>query len=235
MKQKVKNKSFYNTEKVFLYILVAVLGLSHIIYNNTDKHPQENAQNKKHELVYEITEYIPEPPKMPEWKNKYSNYNKQKSCLIRNVFYEGPRYFNGMEDKSVYKDYNKIQLLEHIVKERIKIVNVTMNRVESDLYPDSLCEVIYQYKQFSWTLQKDKKWANLKSKYRYNSTELANIEDIERLVDYAMRYQFEDITNGALYYHTHWVSPYWKSSKTHLVSSLWHKYYNNGYNNMDKS
>jgi len=28
---------------------------------------------------------------------------------------------------------------------------VTLNRVESDRYPDTICEVVYQRKQFSWT------------------------------------------------------------------------------------
>jgi spore germination cell wall hydrolase CwlJ-like protein len=33
---------------------------------------------------------------------------------------------------------------------------VTLNRVASDNYPDSICEVVYQKHQFSWTKRKDK-------------------------------------------------------------------------------
>jgi spore germination cell wall hydrolase CwlJ-like protein len=33
---------------------------------------------------------------------------------------------------------------------------VTLNRVESVNYPDSICEVVYQESQFSWTRKRDK-------------------------------------------------------------------------------
>lgn len=32
---------------------------------------------------------------------------------------------------------------------------VTLNRVESDVYPDTICEVVYQKGQFSWVRKKD--------------------------------------------------------------------------------
>lgn len=34
---------------------------------------------------------------------------------------------------------------------QLKVGMVTVNRVKHDYYPDSLCEVVYQPKQFSWT------------------------------------------------------------------------------------
>ncbi|MGI9317131.1 MAG: cell wall hydrolase [bacterium] len=36
-------------------------------------------------------------------------------------------------------------------KGRAAIASVTMNRVRSHRYPDSVCEVVWQRKQFSWT------------------------------------------------------------------------------------
>lgn len=35
---------------------------------------------------------------------------------------------------------------------RAAIASVTMNRVQSDHYPDTVCEVVWQYRQFSWTV-----------------------------------------------------------------------------------
>ncbi len=36
-------------------------------------------------------------------------------------------------------------------KGRAAIASVTMNRVRSSRYPDTVCEVVWQRKQFSWT------------------------------------------------------------------------------------
>lgn len=33
---------------------------------------------------------------------------------------------------------------------QVAVAQITMNRVESPLYPDTVCGVVYQYKQFSW-------------------------------------------------------------------------------------
>ncbi len=35
---------------------------------------------------------------------------------------------------------------------QVAVAHVTYNRVKSEKYPHSFCEVVYQYKQFSWTL-----------------------------------------------------------------------------------
>lgn len=39
---------------------------------------------------------------------------------------------------------------------QIAITNVVFNRVNSNLYPDNITDVVYQNKQFSWTLKKDR-------------------------------------------------------------------------------
>jgi spore germination cell wall hydrolase CwlJ-like protein len=33
------------------------------------------------------------------------------------------------------------------------VARATLNRVASKLYPDTICGVVYQYRQFSWTLE----------------------------------------------------------------------------------
>src|ERR1035437_6116359 len=53
-------------------------------------------------------------------------------CLAKNIFFEA----RGTDEP-----------------ERIRIINVTTNRVESDKFPrDTYCGVVYQHAQFSWTL-----------------------------------------------------------------------------------
>ena len=47
---------------------------------------------------------------------------------------------------------------------QIAVINVVLNRVKSDLYPDNIVEVVYQNKQFSWTLNDDRVSILLKEK-----------------------------------------------------------------------
>lgn len=37
------------------------------------------------------------------------------------------------------------------------VAKVTLNRLKDPEFPDTICEVVYQYKQFSWTLKKQHK------------------------------------------------------------------------------
>ena len=39
------------------------------------------------------------------------------------------------------------------LKGQLAVAAVTLNRVNSEHYPDTICEVVYQYRQFSWTLK----------------------------------------------------------------------------------
>jgi len=69
---------------------------------------------------------------------------------------------------------------------------VTLNRVESVNYPDTICEVVFQRHQFSWTSRRDK------TPHETNSW-LAAVTIAERLVSGDIDY----IDNGA----THFVNP----------------------------
>jgi hypothetical protein len=165
----------------------------------------------------------PKPPKPPAWKNKYESYSKVESCLLRNVFYESPRYYEGKEEAL---GLSKEELQDKIVKEWVKVINVTQNRVKSNRFGNDICDVVYQYKQFSWTLEHHKTTTSLYTKYANNPIEMENIRAMRTLVKYALYYDLPDLTNGSLFYHTHYVDPYWAEGKEITVASRWHKYYN---------
>lgn len=174
------------------------------------------------------TSHIPVPPRdFPSWKNKFDNFDKQYQCLLANVFYESPRYHAKMERKSIYKKKNlsRQDLEIEIGLERIRIINVTMNRVASKNYPNTICQVVWQYKQFSWTLDSNNTNANINKLARTNVDEAYNIYQIKNYVKHELMYGFDDITGGSLSYHTTWSSPYWMHAKTGTGKSLWHKYY----------
>lgn len=82
---------------------------------------------------------------------------------------------------------------------KIAVANVTMNRTESEKFPDDVCGVVYQKKQFSWTNK-------LKNKTPKNVKVYKEIYNIAEAVYYN---QIVDITDGALFYHTNEVKPSW--------------------------
>jgi spore germination cell wall hydrolase CwlJ-like protein len=73
------------------------------------------------------------------------------------------------------------------------IAHVTLNRVRSPAYPDSVCGVVWQRDQFSWT--NDGK-----------SDRMMDLDAIGKAVDIALaasRGKIEDPTGGALHYFAH--------------------------------
>jgi N-acetylmuramoyl-L-alanine amidase len=84
---------------------------------------------------------------------------------------------------------------------QIAVANVTLNRVKSDRFPDTVCEVVYQDHQFSWfwdgkddTPTETKAWEISKM-----------IAETMLTPDNAIL----DNTEGSLYYHADYVTPYW--------------------------
>ena len=95
-------------------------------------------------------------------------------------------------------------------KGKLAVAAGTMNRVKTKYYPDTVCEVVWQRKQFSWT--------ELKSKYQTITDTKAWINAIE------IAQLFIDGGNWpgvgkATHYHTVSVSPNWKDDN-HLVAQV---------------
>jgi hypothetical protein len=95
------------------------------------------------------------------------------------------------------------------------VANVIVNRMKSKDFPNTACGVVYQRKQFSWTLLPDKL-----------STPVLNyggpILYISRL---AMESRLIDITRGATHYHATHINPYWADSKVKVFSVGKHLFY----------
>jgi len=90
---------------------------------------------------------------------------------------------------------------------------VTMNRVASVRYPSSVCSVVWQRSQFSWTRDgksdrpRDRKaWERSKTLAKHIYKNYHKFMDISRGA--------VDITRGALYYYAYeQVNPYWAKTK----------------------
>lgn len=77
------------------------------------------------------------------------------------------------------------------------VAHVTLNRVHSDKYPKTICKVVYQDSQFSWTLDKKP----VKNPEAWSKAVSISASVMAGLIN--------DPTEGALYYHTRDVSPVW--------------------------
>jgi N-acetylmuramoyl-L-alanine amidase len=88
------------------------------------------------------------------------------------------------------------------------VAYVTLNRVKSPAYPDTVCGVVWQKGQFSWT--NDGK-----------SDRMTDLDAIGKAVDIALaasRGKIKDPTGGALYYYAHdKVKPYWSKAGYRLI------------------
>lgn len=104
--------------------------------------------------------------------------NEQElECLAKNIYYEAP-------DESY--------------EGKLAVATVTMNRVDNDYYPDTVCEVVYQPYQFSWTLKP------------YPIREMKIYEESKRI---AWEVLMEDkrlaSIKNSMFYHNLTVTPKW--------------------------
>lgn len=85
---------------------------------------------------------------------------------------------------------------------------VTMNRMQSKRYPNTVCKVVYQNNgkvyQFSW--------AGTKKKLTKPKKDLYNeIKELALLI-YVHYEKLYDVTDNALFFHADYVDPYWNKS-----------------------
>lgn len=96
---------------------------------------------------------------------------------------------------------------------KIAVANVVMNRARSDQYPDKVCQVIHQRRQFSWVSGADRVT---------DATSYRKSYDVAEGVYYG---QYADVTRGSTYYHSKTVVPYWARSLYRTVTISDHIFY----------
>ena len=103
------------------------------------------------------------------------------------------------------------------------VAHVTINRVKSSLFPDSICDVVAQGGQnaaggacqFSW-------WCDGQDDWPYDMRMWRAAHSIARNV---MLGRDDDPTSNALWYHADYVDPYWASSYEQTVQIGAHIFY----------
>ena len=99
---------------------------------------------------------------------------------------------------------------------QLAVAEVTLNRVMSRRYPDTVCEVVWQRKQFSWThdgksdVPKDAKAWDM----------------AVRAAKLAMKHRDVVIVgNGVTHYHADYVKPYWTTAYERVAKVGTHIFY----------
>jgi hypothetical protein len=82
---------------------------------------------------------------------------------------------------------------------------VTFNRVDSPLHPNTVCDVVWQKNQFSWT--HDGKSDKTKDRL---SWKIALYIALDVYKDHIRGYSFNDPTKGATMFHASYVNPKWQ-------------------------
>jgi spore germination cell wall hydrolase CwlJ-like protein len=125
---------------------------------------------------------------------------KQVECLAQNVYYEA-----GYEP----------------TKGQIAVAMVTLNRVYSGKYPTTICGTMMQQAaqvcQFSWWCDADKRAKAMAHTYSRHEREVFDHARAVALYAYMNYEHIEDVTKGALFFHTKDVKPGWNNVKVTTV------------------
>lgn len=112
---------------------------------------------------------------------------------------------------------------------KIGVAFVTMNRVKSGIFPDSICQVVKQQQsnvcQFSWYCESGPKRKSITKVLTKQNDSLYN--EIRKLaVTFYLNHEnMKDPTKGALFYHADYVNPQWSNLKRTAVIGR-HIFYN---------
>lgn len=117
---------------------------------------------------------------------------KQVDCLAKNIYYE-----------AAYEPMNGW----------IGVASVTMNRLLSGNYADSVCGVVYQKTGHAYQFS----WVGMKNRLSKIDEELYNNILKVATAMYVGYDSSKDVTKGATFYHADYVNPRWKLEKTKKI------------------
>lgn len=97
------------------------------------------------------------------------------------------------------------------------VAQVTINRMESPLFGDRVCEVVFEPYQFSWANYHGRRWTTPSGPAWNEAKRIAHdvLENNKRIKG----------MDDALFYHATYVRPYWASKKDRLTRIGLHIFY----------
>ena len=95
----------------------------------------------------------------------------------------------------------------------LAVIHTTLNRVRDSRFPNSVCSVVYQPSQYSWTKQNPK----IKEKKQY--------ERAKRLAQEVIEGKHKDVSKGALYFVHIKTNRNWLKKLTYTCTIGNHKFF----------
>ena len=165
--------------------------------------PEAKAAVKETEIVYvdrvvERVVHVPVPSQpRPDPEAIFGDISDEdRECLALNI------YFESRGESNIGQQF---------------VAWVTLNRVMDQKFPNTVCEVVWEDKQFSWT--HDGKSDKPKDKAAWATAQAIANEVIQAYgVD-------RDPTEGATFFHADYANPYWTKSVNKVVQIDSHIFY----------
>lgn len=165
--------------------------------------------------VTAIYEFGPDED-FPEPYDRFAYHDTDGQYIFDIVDYEPtPQYTD--EDLNCLALNIYFEAYEESIKGQLAVGLVTLNRVESPYFPNSVCGVVYQHKQFSWFWDGKSDRPKYPEKYETARLLASSLLDPESVID--------DYTYGSDHYHADYVDPYWRHSMVRIVKIDTHIFY----------
>lgn len=129
------------------------------------------------QLLLAITLLVPSTIGLAEPRQRVSLPKKELHCLAQNIYHESRG---------------------EPLRGQLAVALVTLNRVKHSKYPNSICRVVFQRSQFSWTKDTSKKRVKIPYKFYKVAQQALNTKDF---------------TRNAIYFHNTSIKPNWKARK----------------------
>ncbi|MAJ53257.1 MAG: hypothetical protein CME51_04360 [Halieaceae bacterium] len=143
----------------------------------------------------------------------YANAEKEIECLATNIYFEARG--ESLEGQKA-------------------VAFVTLNRVESDKFPNDICEVVYQAQYEVWWASHNDGYLPIRDKCQFSwycdgkSDRIRNSSDYQNLYQLASQVivgKHKDNTKGALWYHADHVKPIWRLDYNKIAKIDSHIFY----------
>lgn len=148
---------------------------------------QQYQLNRITETVSEIKQFITQTSEQVKFTEK------DEACLARNIYYEA-----GVEGE----------------RGKYSVAQVTLNRLKSKRWGNTICEVVYAKKQFSWTLKK-----------KLQKPEGNAWIDSQWIAHRVLRGDQVPSLKEAIFYHADYVKPAWRDPKSMIAQIGQHIFY----------
>jgi len=144
--------------------------------------------------------------------HKVETMSPELFCLVQNIYFEaGNQSYAG----------------------KVAVAEVTMNRVQSKKYPDTICSVVKQAKMSKWWKEQHDKNVPVRNKCQFSwfcdgKSDKIKYEGTWRssmIAAFDALQSERKFTEGALYYHATYVNPKWNKSKEYITRIGDHIFY----------